>query len=253
MRSRPMIDVIAALAEQRAELEKMLAGLDGAGWATPVPRCPGWTVSDVVLHLAQTDEMCAASANGRFSDTLGTVRAGGTVDDGAAAAVEGDRGGMPSEVFARWRAASAAQNDALARADPETRVPWVTNTLAPATLATTRLAEAWIHTGDIADALGIPVLATSRLYHVAWLAWRTIPYAFQRAGQSLSGPVAVIVTAPDGSEWRFGDEASATTTVTGSGEAWCLVAARRLKAAETELRANGADAEAVLELVRTYA
>ena len=64
MRSRPMTDVIAALAEQRAELEKMLAGLDGAGWATPVLRCPGWTVSDVVLHLAQTDEMCAASANG---------------------------------------------------------------------------------------------------------------------------------------------------------------------------------------------
>jgi hypothetical protein len=41
--------------------------------------------------------------------------------------------------------------------------------------------------------------------------------------------------------------------VTGSGEAWCLVAARRLKAAETELRADGPDAEAVLELVRTYA
>jgi len=80
-----------------------------------------------------------------------------------------------------------------------------------------------------------------------------VRHAFQRAGQSLSGPVAVILTAPDGSEWRFGDEASATTTVTGSGEAWCLVAALRLKVAETELRADGPDAEAVLELVRTYA
>jgi uncharacterized protein (TIGR03084 family) len=248
-----MTDVLAALGEQRAELEKMLAALDSAGWATPVPRCPGWTVSDVVLHLAQTDEMCAASANGRFSGAPSVIRAGGTIDDAVAAAVEGERGGMPSQVLARWRAASAAQNEALAQADPETRLPWVTNTLAPATLATTRLAEACIHTGDIADALGIPVVATTRLYHVAWLAWRTLSYAFERAGQSLSGPVAVILIAPDGSEWRFGDEASATTTVTGSGEAWCLVAARRSKPAEMELRADGPDAEAVLELVRTYA
>ncbi len=43
------------------------------------------------------------------------------------------------------------------------------------------------------------------------------------------------------------------TTVRGEGAELCLVAARRLTPAETSLRAEGPDADAVLELVRTYA
>ena len=53
--------------------------------------CEGWTVADVVLHLAQTDELALASANGWFPAELnvlaGGVDGGGNVDDGAAAMV----------------------------------------------------------------------------------------------------------------------------------------------------------------------
>jgi hypothetical protein len=49
--------VIDALADQHAELDALLGGLDERGWQRDVPDCPGWTVGDVVLHLAQTDEL----------------------------------------------------------------------------------------------------------------------------------------------------------------------------------------------------
>ncbi len=39
--------------------------------------------------------------------------------------------------------------------------------------ATTRLAEAWLHTGDVLEPLGIEQPATDRLWHIARLAWRT--------------------------------------------------------------------------------
>jgi uncharacterized protein (TIGR03084 family) len=249
-----MNDILEALADQHAELDRLLAGLDERAWTAPVPRCPGWAVTDVVLHLAQTDEMAAASASGEFREAKRLFDGSSTVDQGADAFVEQERGASPAALLDRWRAASKAQSAALAAADPAVRLPWVTNTLSPAALATTRVAESWIHTGDIADALGIALpRADTRLRHIAWLAWKTLPYAFARAGEELSGPVAVSLHAPDGEAWSFGDAQTATTTVTGAGADWCLVAARRLEPSAADLRAEGPDADDVLALVRTYA
>ncbi len=64
------------------------------------------------------------------------------------------------------------------------RVTWVSGQLSLHTLTATRLSEAWIHTGDIASALGVDLAPTDRLRHIARLAWRTLPYAFDRAGRS---------------------------------------------------------------------
>ncbi|MEY2588161.1 MAG: hypothetical protein QOJ67_145, partial [Acidimicrobiaceae bacterium] len=61
-----MDEVIAALADQQAELSGLLSGLDETGWQR-ASRCDGWTVADVVLHLAQTNELAVGSATGRFA------------------------------------------------------------------------------------------------------------------------------------------------------------------------------------------
>ena len=121
------------------------------------------------------------------------------------------------------------------------------------TLASTRLSECWIHTGDIADALGVALAPTDRLWHVARLAWRTLPYAFDRADTTMNGPVALELTGPDGEQWRFDPESPALTTIRGSAVEFCDVAGRRVDPAETDLVATGPDAAAVLRLVRTYA
>jgi uncharacterized protein (TIGR03084 family) len=244
-------DVLDDLAAQHAELRELLDGLTGADWARP-SRCDGWTVADVVLHLAQTDELAVASASGRFDAGLAELASGVgpavDVDDGAGRMVERDRGAPPAAVFARWRAASEGVDAVLAGADPHERVQWVAGRLTARTLASTRLAECWIHTGDVGSAFGIPPSNTPRLRHVARLAWRTLPYAFTRAGRELSGPVEFRL-----GEWVFSPEEPAATVVTGDALDLCLVAGQRADARDTGLRGEGPDADAVLELVRTFA
>ena len=256
----PAIDEAAAVREQHDELASVLDAVGAAdGWSNAVARCPGWTVADVVLHVAQSDELATASIEGRFAE-LSAERlrnappAGETVDDVVEAMVAAERGRQtPDELHDRWRAAAAALDDALEAVDPHARVPWVAGELSVRTMAVTRLAENWIHAGDVADAVGATLEPGDRLRHVARLAWRTLPYAFSRAGRTLSGSVAFDLVGPTGEPWQFGLDESRATTITGPGVELCLVAARRLDPAATSLRGEGPDAAAVLELVRTYA
>jgi uncharacterized protein (TIGR03084 family) len=249
-------DILTALAEQHAELGGVLDGLDDDRWRRPT-RCEGWDVAAVLLHLAQTDELALGSATDHFDDALdrlaGGLTSGRDVDDGAAQMVEQERDQLPAQVRARWDRGATALRTALGAADPSHRVQWVAGLLSVRTLAATRVAETWIHTGDVADAVGIDLVPAERLRHVARLAWRTLPYAFARAGRELSGPVAFHLTGPSGAAWDFVPDEAAHTVIRGDGVELCLVAARRSLPGETELQGTGPDAEAVLDLVRTYA
>lgn len=246
--------IIAALDEQQAELEDLLVGLDDGGWAKP-SRCPGWSVADVVLHLAQTSELAAAAGDASFAERSRRFMAPDTrtVDEGAEQAMIAERGAPVPQLFERWRAATTAQRNLLVGCDPARRLPWVIGDLPARTLATTRLAETWIHTGDIAHALGVTLVPTDRLWHVARLAWRTLPYAFARAGAALHGPVEAELTGPSGATWTFRSDDQPLTIIRGPGVEFCQVAARRLDPAQTTLTAAGPDASQVLALLRTYA
>ncbi len=249
-------DVVDGLEHQHGTLTALLDPLQDDGWGSPT-RCEGWDVADVVLHLAQSNELAVGSATGRFPTVLHRLTAGtgpaGTVDDGVALMVAREGGAPAAEVFGRWRDGAAELRRVLLAADPHERVTWVAGDLSVMTLATTRLAETWIHTGDVAAALGTAVAPTGHLRHVARLAWRTLPYAFARAGRPPPGPVAFNLVGPSGERWDLEPEEPATTTITGPGVDLCLVAARRVAPAETALAGNGPDATAVLDLVRTYA
>ena len=248
--------ILSALGDQHAELDALLRPLDDDGWSSPT-RCEGWTVADVVLHLAQTDQLALASAQGRFADGLAVLAHGlegtGNVDDGAAAMVERERGLAKAALYERWRTGAAALRDTLAASDPHQRVDWVAGQLSIHTLVATRIAECWIHSGDVAEAVGVEQVPTDRLEHVARLAWRTLPYAFAREGRELAGPVAFELRAPSGAAWEFVPKEPPSTTIAGDGTELCLVAARRVVPEDTSLRGTGPDADAVLELVRTYA
>jgi uncharacterized protein (TIGR03084 family) len=256
-----MEQIVAALVEENAALRATLAGLSPTDWAQP-SRCPGWSVADVVLHLAQTNELAMASARGDISASAAaagwdTADFGGgrpvDVDAIAARAVAAGRGVDPALLLERWSASVDDMCAALRAADPRVPLTWVVGRLPARTLATTRLAEGWIHAGDIGDAIGVQPQPSERLWHIARLAWRTIPYAFVKAGRELAGPVGLVLKAPDGSTWRFDPDGPTATVVEGDGHAFCLLAARRLSPAESGLTATGPDAEAVLELARTFA
>jgi uncharacterized protein (TIGR03084 family) len=247
---------IADLTAQHEELDAMLEGLDVEGWRQPSP-CEGWDVSDVVLHLAQTDEMAIGSVQGRLDEVVERLTVGigaaTNVDDGAAFMVERERDRSTDQLWTRWRTGAAELREVLKEADPHDRVMWVAGELSVRTLATTRLAESWIHTGDVAAALGRQRQPTDRLRPIARLAWRTLPYAFGRAGRTLTGPVAFELRGPSGEQWSFVPDDPPLTTIRGEAVDLCTVAARRATPEETTLIGDGPDTEAVLELVRTYA
>jgi uncharacterized protein (TIGR03084 family) len=253
---RTVDDVVIALAAQQAELSGLLGGLATAQWRSPT-RCEGWDVSDVVLHLAQSDEVAIGSVTGRFAAVVADLTEGvgpsDSVDDGASLMVERERGLAPAELLARWTAGADRLLEELGAIDLSTRVPWVAGELSARTLATTRMTETWIHAGDVAGAVGITLPVTDRLWLISRLAWRTLPYAFSSAGRVLAGPVAFRLTSPGGAPWDFVPDQPAVTTVKGPAAELCAVAARRIDPTATSLQGEGPDYDSVVALVRTYA
>jgi uncharacterized protein (TIGR03084 family) len=251
-----MDETVAALAAEHAELSALLTGLGDEDWHRPT-RCEGWDVADVVLHLAQTDEMAIGSATDRYAEVLDQLSQGlgpsNSVDEGVEALVRRERGGSTDELFIRWSRGGTELIEVLDTDDMSRRVQWVAGRLSLRTLATTRVAETWIHAGDVASAVGVTMVPSERLRLIARLAWRTLPYAFGSAGRDLAGPVAFHLTSPAGERWDFVPDEPAVTSVEGPALDLCEVAARRLDPSATALVGEGPDAEAVLALVRTYA
>jgi uncharacterized protein (TIGR03084 family) len=247
----PIFDDLAA-EEQR--LDSILASLDDAQWASP-SGAAGWSVADVVLHLAQSEEAVVANTAGdrpaSSAPSLTNRPDGLSVDEFAEQAVRAERTG-PGLILRRWREASGAALAALRSADPAQPLRWVESPLKPATLATTRLAEHWAHGLDITGPLGIDFPDTGRLRHIAWLAHRTLPYAFALTGQE-PAEVSCELTAPDGvTIWRFGPP-EAGSVISGPAGEFCRIAVRRLAPEQSGLQTTGPHAHAALQVIRTYA
>jgi uncharacterized protein (TIGR03084 family) len=242
------------LVAEQDRLEEILGRLDEAQWMSP-SGAVGWTIADVVLHLAQSEESVLATASGGDLRTgrgagLG-AGAGGTVDERVAKLVRSERA-APEVVFARWRRARHAAADALRAADPDRPLAWVAAPVKPATLATTRLAENWAHGLDVTGPFGVDFPDTERLRHVAWLANRTLPYALTLVGEA---PAAVRceLTAPDGvSVWSFGP-AGAESSIAGPAGEFCRVAVRRLAPDQARLAVTGPHGATAVRALRTYA
>jgi uncharacterized protein (TIGR03084 family) len=241
------VSIFDDLVAEQDRIEMILTDLDDDAWLSP-SGAAGWTIADVVLHLAQTEEAVAATATG--VNAPGTWQEGESVDAQAERMVQAQRA-SPAVVFERWRFARRAAVAALRAADPDRRLAWAAAPLKPGTLATTRLAEHWAHGLDITDPLGIPFPDTDRLRHVAWLGHASLPYAFTLAGDE-PHDVFCELAAPDGSSWGYGPE-EADSTITGPAGAFCRVGAHRLAPDESGLVATGPYGPAALRVLRNYA
>ncbi|WIM93345.1 maleylpyruvate isomerase family mycothiol-dependent enzyme [Actinoplanes oblitus] len=243
-----MADVIDDLEAEQETLAAVLSGLSAADWHR-ASAASGWTVADVVLHLAQTEEAVAASADGD-ARAIDWRRFGSTVDSAMGAMVRAQAGPGP-EIFARWQAARQESVRALRAADPRRPLRWVSASLKPRTLATTRLAEHWAHALDIAGPLRIDYPDTGRLRHVAWLGFSTLPYAFHLAGRP-AVPIFCDLRGPDGARWVYGDPA-AESSIAGAAGAFCRVGAQRLAPGASGLQTRGPHGAEALRLLRNYA
>jgi len=85
-----------------------LSGLGESGWNRP-SRCAGWTVRDVVGHLAAGEDYHRACLDGTVAAFLASFaeRGGADLDSVNALGVADYAALSPAQVLARWRAASA--------------------------------------------------------------------------------------------------------------------------------------------------
>jgi uncharacterized protein (TIGR03084 family) len=242
------MDAIDDLVAEQDRIDDILGRLAPDEWDAE-SGAPGWTMADVVLHLAQSEEMVAATIASNGGDPWPRDNAG--IDDAAELMVRAERADGAT-VLERWRRARTASARSLRTADPQRSYAWAAAPLKPRTLATTRLAEHWTHGLDITGPLGIPYPDTERLHHVAWLGHRSLAYAFSLEGEE-PHDVFCELTAPDGvATWRFGPPA-AESTIRGAAGAFCRVGARRLAARDSGLTVSGPHAEPALRVLRNYA
>jgi len=90
-------------------LDHFFAGLDAAGWAQP-SRCAGWSVQDVLAHLAGAELYNHACLNGDLDGFRAMLRAAGIAggyNEVNEWCVRQRRGLPAAEVLAEWREANA--------------------------------------------------------------------------------------------------------------------------------------------------
>jgi uncharacterized protein (TIGR03084 family) len=243
------MDIIADLVAEDDRLEAILETYTETKWLTE-SLCPGWTMADVMLHLAQSDEAVIASAGAADAATALWRSSATTVDGLMEEQVQRERA-APSIVFERWKTARRGAVDALRAADPNVKLRWAAAPLRPATLATTRIAEHWAHALDVTEPLGVALPDTNRLRHIAWLGHSTLRYAFGLAGLQPQ-PIRCELTGPNGDVWTFGPE-DAESRITGPVGDFCRIGAQRMSSAASALVATGPHAAAALGVLRNYA
>ncbi len=244
--------VTADLAAETRSLQEVLDGAGPGGWAAHTPAV-GWTVQDQVNHLAYFDEatVLAATDPGRFRREAADLGAAG--DDFPDRLVRGQRDLTPEQSAAWSRRARTALLDVATSASPGLRLPWYGPDMGITSSVTARLMETWAHGQDVADALGVTREPTDRLRHVAHLGVATRAFSFRLRG--LDPPeddVAVELTAPSGTVWRWGDP-SAGQRVTGTALDFCLVVTRRRHLSDTTLTVTGDVAARWMAVAQAFA
>ena len=244
--------VIADLAAEGDDLDAIVAALPSSSWSASTP-APGWDIARQVAHLAWTDEVTTVAITdadafaGYVEAALADID--GYVDACAAEVADTE----PAALLGRWRAGRKALTDALASVPDGQKLPWFGPPMSATSMATARLMETWAHGQDIADALGVERVPTSRLRNIAHIGVRTRDFAYgARLRTPPSEPFFVALDAPDGDTWTWGPE-DAAQRVHGPALDFCLLVTQRRHRDDLALVAEGADADEWLTIAQAFA
>ena len=245
-----MHEICDDLTDEHRDLAALLdlAGDDGLDTPTPAE---GWTIRDQVAHLWFFDIRARWSMTepDRFATDLRRMMEAGGIDE----AIVSGRAMAPAVLREAWSEESAGFVASARRADPSARVPWYGPAMSARSSASARLMETWAHGQDVADALGVERVATTRLRHVARLAVRARPFAYRVHRRELPATdVSVVLDAPDGSRWEWLAEGT-DEVIRGSALDFCLVGVQRRHPDDTDLVAEGAAAREWLSIAQAFA
>jgi uncharacterized protein (TIGR03083 family) len=196
----PIGDPAVPLLRQRRRLADTLAGLTEAQWSAP-SRCEGWTVKDVVAHLADTNQFWAISISSGLAGSPTRFLAAFDPVATPASMVEATSAQSSSEVLARYRetldglaaVVTGVDDDAWSR--PGEAPP---GHIALRAVALHAMWDGWTHERDIAEPLGLPhteepdEITGSLLYSAA-----ISPALLASQGSTRRAVLAVEATGPD--------------------------------------------------------
>ena len=244
--------LLDALALEQTGLQTELGNLATDDWFRPTP-AKGWDVRDTVAHLADIDEIAIDTCTAGPRPLNDFAAQFASPEDTTLWGVLRGRRRSGREVLTWWEDTSSRERDVLAGVDAAMRIPWGIG-MRRQSLVTARLMETWAHGLDVREAVGLPVVDSDRLRHVAWLGYRALPYAFSFAGRERPpGELRVEVTSPSGDEiWEYGP-ADAPNRITGPAGELCRLYAHRISRDEARgLAAEGDGAVAALEVARAF-
>ncbi|MCF6474419.1 maleylpyruvate isomerase family mycothiol-dependent enzyme, partial [Nonomuraea sp. MG754425] len=210
-----------------AAMDALLASAVDDDWSRIIVE--GWTLQELVAHLAAKDGLLAASVG---APVLGPP-IGATDSAGRTADVQAyERARSPEQTRRDWR----AQADALCRHLAE--LPATT----PATLdgldapvgdhVLARGLETWVHTADAAQTagIGLPDPIARHIHPTADLCARLLPWTMLLSGLDAAGRTAhLTLTGAGGGEWRvaLGVEDAGPgepdTSITADARAFCFL------------------------------
>jgi uncharacterized protein (TIGR03084 family) len=245
-------DLLADLDAEHTDLDSLVAGLDEAGWARPTPAA-GWAVRDQLSHLAYFDD-AAVSAMTEPTAFAALVDAALAGADPMEEHLRLGRALTGPDLLAWWRASRGAMVAATRALPDAARVPWFGPPMGVLSFVSARLMETWAHGQDVADAVGVRRVPTSRLRHIAHLGVRTRAFSYIVRGREPPGePVAVVLTGPSGEIWEWGDAAVASDHVHGPALDFCLLVTQRRNLADTDLVVVGSGARQWLSMAQAFA
>ncbi|MGC4961827.1 TIGR03084 family metal-binding protein [Gordonia sp. DT218] len=244
--------LVADLTAQSAELDTLVAALDDSGWALPTPAAK-WSVAHQIAHLSWTDRVAAMAA--ADPDAFGAVLDEAADNPMGFVDAAAEKGAMasPAQILDAWRTARANLTDALRAVPDGVKIPWFGPPMSAASMATARLMETWAHGLDVADALGVTMVATDRIRGVVHIGVRTRDFAY--AVNGLTPPAAQFryeITSPSGEVWTWGPD-DATDVVRGPAIDFCQLVTQRRALVDLDLEIIGSDARRWAGIAQAFA
>ncbi|WP_433042350.1 TIGR03084 family metal-binding protein [Dactylosporangium sp. CS-033363] len=244
-------NVIAALAADGADVDRLVADLPADQWTRPTP-APRWTVAHQVAHLAATFRMAAMAAGqpDAFRQLLAHLNEdfSGNVERAMAPYLAEE----PAMLLRRFREERIAAETALTAVPEGQVVPWLVRPIPAPVLAMAGMMELFGHGQDIADGLGVTRSHSDRLRYLCEFAVRVWDFGYISRG--LATPEVSLgfdLIAPSGAPWQLG-AADATERISGPAVDFCLLVTRRRHRDDLALEATGAVAEGWLDIAQAY-
>lgn len=254
-----MREILSDLVAEQQALDQFLQGVKERDWKRQTP-CEGWTILDIVSHLAATEEVAAQVIENGQSVVDKILRV--PYDEWTQEGVERGRNRRYQEIIEWWRNGRAGVVGPLSRMDASVRIPWLVAAVNAKTFATLRLAETWAHGLDIKFTMDDKIFVeedeedpradTPRIRHVAWLAHRMLPWAYEQAGVEFPQEgIRVEIMGPKYALWTFGPKES-PHVIKGLAGDFCRIAVHRMVPSEGKLRTSDDAAAQTLHIIRTY-